>query len=159
MKSMTIYFVAGEASADNHGAALMRSLRELAPKLQFVGRGVPQMREVAVDQVKNWIGDAAVLGLWEVIRKYGYFREQFHRTLNEIQENKPAAVVLIDYPGFNLRLARALRKEWPQQKVIYYISPQVWAWNRARVKKVSLVIDLVVRVVPCQAGHRNQSGL
>src|SRR5439155_6522585 len=77
MKSMTIYFVAGEASADNHGAALMRSLRELAPNLQFIGRGGPQMREVAVDQFKDWIGDAAVLGLWEVIRKYGYFREQF----------------------------------------------------------------------------------
>ena len=78
MKSRTIYFVAGEVSADNHGAALMRSLRKLDGELKFVGRGGPQMQEVAGGQFKNWIGEAAVLGLWEVLRKYGYFREQFH---------------------------------------------------------------------------------
>src|SRR5438552_18314844 len=93
---MTIYFVAGEVSADNHGAALMRCLRELDSELQFGGRGGPQMREVAGEQFKNWIADAAVLGLWEVLRKYGYFREQFHETLREIRESKPDAVVLID---------------------------------------------------------------
>ena len=79
---MTIYFVAGEVSADNHGAALMRSLRVLDPELKFIGRGGPQMQQVAGAQFKNWIGDAAVLGLWEVLRKYGYFREQFRQTLN-----------------------------------------------------------------------------
>src|SRR5437016_11977224 len=81
---MTIYFVAGEVSADNHGAALMRSLRELDSRLRFIGRGGPQMQELAGKQFKNWIGDAAVLGLWEVLRKYGYFREQFRQTLKEI---------------------------------------------------------------------------
>src|SRR5205807_9978632 len=86
---MTIYFVAGEVSADNHGAALMRSLRTLNGKVQFVGRGGPQMREVAGDQFKNWIGEAAVLGLWEVLRKYGYFRGQFHETLREIRQGRP----------------------------------------------------------------------
>ncbi|PYI58528.1 MAG: lipid-A-disaccharide synthase, partial [Verrucomicrobia bacterium] len=93
MESMTIYFVAGEVSADNHGAALMRSLRELDCDLKFIGRGGPQMRQIAGAQFKNWIGDAAVLGLWEVLRKYGYFREQFRRTLKEIQESKANAVV------------------------------------------------------------------
>ena len=76
---MTIYFVAGEVSADNHGAALMRSLRVSDPELKFIGRGGPQMQQVAGAQFKNWIGDAAVLGLWEVLRKYGYFREQFRQ--------------------------------------------------------------------------------
>ena len=69
------------------------------------------MGEVAGAEFKNWIGDAAVLGLWEVLRNYGYFREQFRQTLSEIQKSKPDAVVLIDYPGFNLRLARALRRQ------------------------------------------------
>src|SRR5436305_14861445 len=105
---MTIYFVAGEVSADNHGAALMRSLRRLDPELNFIGRGGPQMQQTAGAQFKNWIGDAAVLGLWEVLRKYGYFREQFRQTLNEIREGKPDAVVLSDDPGFNLRLATRL---------------------------------------------------
>ncbi len=85
---MTIYFVAGEVSADNHGAALMRSLRALDPELKFIGRGGPQMQQVAGAQFKNWIGDAAVLGLWEVLRKYGYFRKQFRQTLDEIRETQ-----------------------------------------------------------------------
>jgi lipid-A-disaccharide synthase len=156
---MTIYFVAGEASADNHAGALMWSLRELDADLHFTGRGGPQMQEIAGEQFKNWIDDAAVLGLWEVIRKYGYFREQFHETLNEIQESKPDAIVLIDYPGFNLRLARALRKQSPRQKIIYYISPQVWAWNRGRIKKMARLLDLMLCIFPFEADLYNKSGL
>jgi lipid-A-disaccharide synthase len=156
---MTIYFVAGEVSADNHGAALMRSLRELDGKLNFVGRGGPQMQKVAAEPFKNWIGDAAVLGLWEVLRKYGYFREQFHEALHEIRESKPDAVVLIDYPGFNLRLARALRRQAPRQKIIYYISPQVWAWNRGRIKRMAHSIDLVLCIFPFETDIYSQAGL
>jgi lipid-A-disaccharide synthase len=165
----TIYFVAGEVSADNHGAALMRSQCQLEPDLKFVGRGGPQMQQVASKsaaggirdggQFKNWIGDAAVLGLWEVLTKYGYFREQFRETLKEIQESKPQAVVLIDYPGFNLRLARALQRRSPQQKVIYYISPQVWAWNPGRIEKMARWIDLVLCIFPFEADLYKKSGI
>jgi lipid-A-disaccharide synthase len=156
---MTIYFVAGEVSADNHGAALMRSLRVLDPALKFIGRGGPQMGQVAGAEFKNWMGDAAVLGLWEVLRKYGYFREQFSQTLSEIQESKPDAVVLIDYPGFNLRLARALRKKSQTPKTIYYISPQVWAWNPGRIKKMARFIDLVLCIFPFEIDLYAASGL
>jgi lipid-A-disaccharide synthase len=159
MKSMTVYFVAGEVSADNHGAALMRSLLALDPEMEFIGRGGPQMQQVAGAQFKNWIGDAAVLGLWEVLRKYGYFREQFRQTLNEINESKPDAVVLIDYPGFNLRLARALRRQSQRYKTIYYISPQVWAWNRGRIKKMARFIDLVLCIFPFETDLYAASGL
>ena len=155
----TIYFVAGEVSADNHGASLMRCLRELDPTLKFIGRGGPQMQEVAGKQFKNWIGDAAVLGLWEVLRKYGYFREQFRQTTEEIVETEPDAVLLIDYPGFNLRLARALRRQSRRQKIIYYISPQVWAWNPGRIKRMARWIDLVLCIFPFEADLYNESGL
>jgi lipid-A-disaccharide synthase len=157
--SNTIYFVAGEASGDNHGAGLMRSLRELGDHLDFIGRGGPQMRMIAGEQLKNWIDDAAVLGLWEVIKKYGYFRKQFHETLNEIDESKADAVVLIDYPGFNLRLARALRRRSTKRKIIYYISPQVWAWNRGRIKKMARFVDLMLCIFPFEAELYNKSGL
>jgi len=166
---MTIYFVAGEVSADNHGAALMRSLRGLDSGLTFIGRGGPQMQEVAGEsavgrirdggQFKNWLGDAAVLGLWEVLRKYGYFREQFRQTLKEVLESRPDAVVLIDYPGFNLRLARTLRRRSPRQKIIYYISPQVWAWNRGRIKGMARCLDLVLCIFPFESDLYNESGL
>lgn len=155
----TIYFVAGEASADNHGAALMRALRSVDGDLHFVGRGGPQMKSVAGDRVRNWIDKSGVLGLWEVIKHYGYFRRQFHQALLEIEAARPDAVVLIDYPGFNLRLARALRRKSSKHKIIYYISPQVWAWNRGRIKKMGRWLDLMLCIFPFEADLYNESGL
>jgi lipid-A-disaccharide synthase len=155
----TIYFVAGEVSGDNHGAALMSSLRQIDADLSFVGRGGPQMQAIAGGKFTNWIGEAGVLGLWEVIKKYGYFREKFGETLGQIENVKPDAVVLIDYPGFNLRLARALRKQSPKQRIIYYISPQVWAWNRGRIEKMAGFLDLMLCIFPFEAELYNKSGL
>jgi lipid-A-disaccharide synthase len=131
----------------------------LHPTLNFIGRGGPRMQKIAGAQFKNWIGEAAVLGLWEVLRKYSYFRKQFHQTLDEIAASKPDAVVLIDYPGFNLRLARALRRQSQSGKTIYYISPQVWAWNRGRIKKMARLIDLVLCIFPFEANLYSESGL
>lgn len=156
---MTIYFVAGEASGDEHGAALMRALREIAPNLAFSGRGGPKMQAVAEEAFINWSDSAAVVGLWEVVKRYGYFREQFQRALNEIAAINPDAVVLIDYPGFNLRLARALRKKSPALKIIYYISPQVWAWHRGRIGQMALYLDLMLCIFPFEAELYNKSGL
>jgi lipid-A-disaccharide synthase len=156
---MTIYFVAGEASGDEHGAALLRALREMAPDLVFAGRGGPKMRAIAGEAFMNWSDAAAVVGLWEVVKRYGYFREQFQNALNEIATVKPDAVVLIDYPGFNLRLARALRKKSPALKIIYYISPQVWAWNRGRIGQMARFLDLMLCIFPFEAELYNKSGL
>jgi lipid-A-disaccharide synthase len=159
MNRMTIYFVAGEASADNHGAALMRALRNLNIDLHFSGRGGPQMKAIAGQRFENWINKSGVLGLWEVIKHYGYFRRQFHATLRDIEDSRPDAVVLIDYPGFNLRLARALHRYRITYKLIYYISPQVWAWNRSRIKKMARWLDLMLCIFPFEAELYNQSGL
>src|ERR1700738_1040605 len=159
MSSKTIYFVAGEASADNHGEALMRALRKAGVDLRFIGRGGPQMKAAAGDNFQNWIERSGVLGLWEVIKHYGYFRKQFHETLREIKTSEPDTVVLIDYPGFNLRLARALQERSPAQKIIYYISPQVWAWNRGRIKKMARWLDLMLCIFPFEADLYNKSGL
>jgi lipid-A-disaccharide synthase len=156
---MTIYLVAGEASGDEHGAALMRALRKLALDIEFQGRGGPKMRAVAGGAFLNWSDSAAVVGLWEVVKRYGYFREQFQRALREIASINPDAVVLIDYPGFNLRLARALRKESPTLKIIYYISPQVWAWNRRRIGQMARFLDLMLCIFPFEAELYNKSGL
>src|SRR3954463_1516375 len=106
---MTLYFVAGEASGDEHGAALLHALREAEPNIQFCGRGGPQMKAIAGERIIDWIEEAGVVGLWEVIKNYRYFRTQFRAAMGEIADARPDAIVLIDYPGFNLRLARALR--------------------------------------------------
>jgi lipid-A-disaccharide synthase len=154
-----LYLVAGEASGDVHGAALMRALREFVSNLDFSGRGGPKMQAFAGESFVNWSDSAAVVGLWEVVKRYGYFREQFQRALREIASINPDAVVLIDYPGFNLRLARALRKKSPALKIIYYISPQVWAWNRGRIGQMARFLDLMLCIFPFEAELYNKSGL
>jgi lipid-A-disaccharide synthase len=156
---MKIYFVAGEASGDNHGAALMEALRRLNPKIELLGRGGPRMKALAGKQFTDWSAEAGVLGLWEVIRHYAYFRREFHNTLEEISALNPDAVVLIDYPGFNLRLARALRARSLGGKIIYYISPQVWAWNRGRIPRMAQSLDLMLCIFPFEAELYEQSGL
>jgi lipid-A-disaccharide synthase len=107
---MNLYFLAGEASGDNHGAALMQWLRAFQPNVRFLGRGGPQMKQLAGGEFVNWIDQAGVVGLWEVVKHYPYFWRQMQKTLDEVAVSKPDAVILIDYPGFNLRLARALRR-------------------------------------------------
>ena len=154
-----IYFVAGEASGDEHGAALMRALRDLAPDCEFHGRGGPRMKAIAGDGFHNWIDAAAVVGLWEVVKHYGYFRKEFANALEEIATVKPDAVVLIDYPGFNLRLARTLHTRSPRPKIIYYISPQVWAWHRGRIAQMASYLDLMLCIFPFEADLYNRSGL
>lgn len=143
-----LYFVAGEASGDNHGAALLKALRVRSLEMQFIGRGGPKMRRVAGENFRDWIDDMGVLGLWEVVKRYPFFRKQFQATIAEIDSAGPNAVVLIDYPGFNLRLARALHAKFPELKIIYYISPQVWAWNRRRVSQMAQSIDLMLCIFP-----------
>ena len=137
----------------------MHSLRDLDPTIEYFGRGGPQMEALARERFDNWISDAAVVGLWEVIKKYGYFRGKFQQTLAEIKHLKPDAVLLIDYPGFNLRLAKALRRKNFSQKIIYYISPQVWAWNRGRIAEMARCIDLMLCIFPFEADLYNRSGL
>jgi lipid-A-disaccharide synthase len=156
---MKIYLVAGEASGDEHGAALMNALRHLKPDLEFHGRGGPRMKASAGGQLNNWIEAAAVVGLWEVVRRYPYFRKQFDETIREIAATQPDAVILIDYPGFNLRLGRTLRQKARAAKIIYYISPQVWAWNRRRITQMARYLDLMLCIFPFEAELYNASGL
>lgn len=142
-----LYLIAGEASGDRHGAALIRALKARRPDLQTAGAGGPEMEVQGDAPFCNWSHEA-VVGLWDVIKKYGYFRGQFHRMLDEIGRLRPDAVVCIDYPGFNLRLAAALRKRHPELKLIYYISPQVWAWNRGRIPRMAKFLDLMLCLFP-----------
>ena len=148
----TFYLISGEVSGDTHGAELISSLRsslgnqgEREPR--FLGLGGPRMRDEA-PEITDWLDDAAVLGLWEVAKKYSYFSKKMDETLREILELKPDVVVLIDYPGFNLRLAKALRQKAYKGKIAYYISPQVWAWKRGRIKEMAKTLDLMLCIFP-----------
>jgi len=154
--------VAGEASGDTHGAALMRSLRVLSPEIRFTGKGGPKMaREAAVcdGSLDTWIAEAGVLGLWDVLRRYGYFKRKFGALLDDLAAHPPDAVILVDYPGFNLRLAKAIRRRRIPTRVIYYISPQVWAWNRRRIPEMARSLDLMICIFPFEKDLYESSGL
>lgn len=157
--SLYFWFVAGETSGDARAAEVMFALREARPDIRFGGAGGPRMQELADGPFDNWTAQAAVLGLWDVLKHYGYFRKKFHRMLGDIARERPDAVVLVDYPGFNLRLAKALRKAGYAGKILYYISPQVWAWNRGRIPKMAAYLDLMVCVFPFEAPMYEASGL
>jgi lipid-A-disaccharide synthase len=110
-------------------------------------------------ELEDWIEEAAVVGLVEVLKKYGYFRQKMAQTLQAILSQNPTAVILIDYPGFNLRLAAALRKRGYRGKIIYYISPQVWAWHRSRIPKMAAWLNLMLCIFPFEKDLYNGFGL
>ena len=155
---MKLYFVAGEASGDARGAELLRALRAREPELEFFGAGGREMQALAGGDFLDW-ADEAVVGLWDVLKKYGYFKRQFDQMLADIERVSPDAVVLIDYPGFNLRLAKELRARGTRTKIIYYISPQVWAWNRGRIPKMARWLDLMLCIFPFEQPLYEKSGL
>jgi lipid-A-disaccharide synthase len=128
MNPSRIYIIAGESSGDAHASVLMREIAELVPAVQFFGAGGAQMEKMAAAPFLNWTQEA-VVGLWDVLVKYAYFRRKFYDMYEQIRRIQPAAVIFVDYPGFNLRLAAYLRRKGFTGKLIYYISPQVWAWN------------------------------
>ena len=152
-----VYIVAGEVSGDNHGSGLMTEMDALDSEIQFYGMGGPDMAKHS-QSVKNWISDSAVVGFWEVIKKYRFFKEVFDRVVQEIEDVDPDMVILVDYPGFNLRLAEAIKRRGIKTKVVYYISPQVWAWKRGRVKRMAQTIDCILCLFPFEVAFFNGSG-
>ncbi len=154
-----IWIVAGENSGDTRAAEVMRSVQQLAPSVEFMGAGGPLMQPYAIAPFDEWTEDAGVLGLWDVLKNYGYFRKKFREMLREIEIQAPDAILLVDYPGFNLRLAKALRRRFPLLKIIYYVSPQVWAWNRGRIPKMARWLDLMLCIFPFEKPLYEHSGL
>ena len=152
------YIVAGEVSGDNHGSGLMSEMINLCEGIEFYGMGGPAMANYS-NRVQNWIGESAVVGFWEVIKKYRYFKRLFDKVIQEIEDLDPEVVILVDYPGFNLRLAEAIRQRGIDTKIVYYISPQVWAWKRGRIKRMAINIDCMLCLFPFEVTFFEGSGL
>lgn len=156
--SQSIYIIAGEVSGDTHGACLMAALREQVPAVTFHGAGGPEMHAVS-EHVTDWVEDAAVMGIVEVLKHYKWFKQRFAEMLDECVAVNPDVLVLIDYPGFNLRFAKAVREKLPITKIIYYISPQVWAWNKGRIPKMAQTLDLMLCIFPFEQEIFESAGL
>lgn len=154
-----LYVIAGELSGDTHGAGLLEVLAGLRPGLRIGGAGGPKMRAVAGAALRDWVDEAAVVGLWEVLKRYGWFKQRFAEMLEEILALRPEVLLLIDYPGFNLRFAEAVRRELPQTKIVYYVSPQVWAWNKGRLPKMARLLDEMLCLFPFEKPIFEGAGL
>jgi len=153
-----LFSVAGEISGDTHGAALITALPGETSAWELAGLGGPKMHSLA-PEIENWLDDAAVLGLWEVLKKISWFKRKLNKTAGEILEFAPDGVLLIDYPGFNLRLAKRLRSEGYTGKLLYYISPQVWAWKKGRIRQMTRLLDLMICIFPFEKELYGTSGL
>jgi lipid-A-disaccharide synthase len=142
---MRLYFIAGEASGDLHGSLLIRELKKQAPGLQFRAWGGDKIQEQGATLVKHY-RELAFMGFTEVIKNLRTILRNLSFCKKDILSYQPDALVLVDYPGFNLRIAK-----WAKTygiKVIYYISPQVWAWKESRVNQMKRTIDKMIVILP-----------
>ncbi|MBD3375593.1 lipid-A-disaccharide synthase [candidate division KSB1 bacterium] len=154
--SKKIMIIAGEASGDHHGGALVRELNHQHAGLEIFGVGGDSMQSAGMELFYH-IDDLAVIGFVEILKHYFYFRRVFYDLLAKIETRKPDLIILIDYPGFNLRFARQAKKRGAQ--IFYFIAPQVWAWARGRAKKMARYIDRLVVFFEFETDFFNRYGL
>jgi lipid-A-disaccharide synthase len=152
----SLLVVAGEASGDLHGARLLSELARLRPELAAFGLGGDEMRRAGLDAVAH-SAEISVVGIAEVWKILPRAREIFATLLAEVERRQPALAVLIDFPEFNLRLARRLAERGV--KVVYYISPQIWAWRRGRVRTIAKVVERMLVLFPFEVDFYRQSGV
>ncbi len=145
LSAMKIYMIAGEASGDLHGSNLMKALKAQKPDIQCRAWGGDLMQAAGADVVKHY-RDLAFMGFAEVLKNLRTILRNIAFCKKDILDYQPDALVLIDYPGFNLRIAK-----WAKQqglKVIYYISPQIWAWHSSRVHDIRRDVDKMLVILP-----------
>jgi lipid-A-disaccharide synthase len=150
--------VAGEPSGDGHAAKLVKALRELAPaaNFEFFGAASHKLREAGVEEIVN-ADDFSIVGLPEIAKALPMFWKDFQKLKKAAIERKPEAVILVDFPDFNLKLAKSLKKQG--LKIIYYISPQLWAWRKYRVSTVRKYVDLMLTILPFEKDWYAKQGI
>lgn len=156
MNSLKLFLVAGEPSGDLHGSLLIREIKKISPGIKLVGIGGKLMEEAGLTLYEN-LASKAIVGFWEVLKRIGYFRQLYKKAIEWVKEEKPNALVLIDYPGFNLRLAKEAKRLG--FKVIYYISPQVWAWGTKRVEILKEFVDEIIVVFKFEEEFYRELGI
>jgi len=153
-----ILIVAGEASADLHASNLLKKLGELEPGIQCYGVGSEQL-EKAGARILFDFSKQSVVGVLEAAPKLKFFLKARAQLLQSIASEKPDLVLLLDLPDFNLRLAPKIKQQYPGQKIVYYISPQVWAWRKGRVKTIKKYVDLMLVILPFEEQFYEEAGV
>jgi lipid-A-disaccharide synthase len=155
-KTKKILISAGEASGDMHAANLVRSVHEIDPVIQFYGMGGVNMQQAGVNLIVN-SRELAVMGIFDVITHFPKIKAAMSIMWRAVRNDRPNLVILIDYSGFNLRLAKAAKKAGV--KVFYYVSPQIWASRQWRVKTVRKYVDVMVVILPFEVDFYKRHGI
>jgi|WetSurMetagenome_2_1015567.scaffolds.fasta_scaffold01755_6 lipid-A-disaccharide synthase len=157
-KSRSILIVAGEASADRYGARLVQRLRALRPdeSLTFLGTGGEAMQNAGV-RLLTHIRDLAHIGPREAIASFRKYYQTYRRLVASAKQVKPAVAILLDFPDFNLRLAKKMKRM--QIPVVYYISPQIWAWRSGRIKAIQKYVDKMLVILPFEEEFYRKHGV
>lgn len=154
-RNKTIMIIAGEASGDMHGARLVREMLNINPALSFYGIGGKKMREEGVELFAD-ASEMAVVGLTEAVSKLGSILTTMTKMKKTLDERKPDLVILIDYPDFNLSIAKAASAKGI--KVLYYISPQVWAWRQGRIRQIKKTVTKMAVILPFEVETYDRHG-
>lgn len=147
-KPLKVMLVAGEASGDRHAAKLFLELKGLIPQVSGLGMGGPHMNRAGVD-IRYDSSRIGVIGLGEVLRHYGEIRRALRLMQRTVREERPALLICVDYKEFNLKLAQYAKAQGV--KVLFYVSPQVWAWRPGRVKSYGRAVDMMAVIFPFEA--------
>ncbi|MBN1541460.1 lipid-A-disaccharide synthase [candidate division KSB1 bacterium] len=151
-----LMIIAGEASGDSHAAEVVAALKKKDPHLEFFGVGGEHLRKAGVELLYH-IDQLAYIGFVEVVRHYAFFRRVFNHLVQQLQQRKPDGLILVDYPGFNLRFAKAAKQRGC--RVFYYIAPQVWAWGQGRARKMAETIDQMAVLFDFEVDFFSRYGL
>lgn len=153
---MKIFLIAGETSSDMHAAALARAILARRPDVRLLGMGGAAMAAAGVEIVQP-IDDMQIMGFVEVVGNYRRIKAVFDGLASRFRDERPDALVLVDYPGFNLRFAASVRDTGA--KILYYISPQVWAWHRSRLKTMRRLIDRMLVIFDFEKPFYERAGI
>lgn len=147
VKKKHLFIFAGEQSGDLHGSHLMRSIKEFGSPYYFSGVAGPAMRAEGIEAILP-MEKFAVMGFSDVFKALPRLYKQFYLVRDYILKAKPEAVLFIDYPGFNLRMAKSLRRAGYRGKLVHYICPSVWAWGKKRIQHMTNTLDMLLTIFP-----------
>lgn len=151
-----LMIVAGETSGDMHAADLVEALKKTSCRFEMIGMGFDAMQEAGVRLLVN-AKDMAVVGPFEVCKNIARLYANYRRMVKELRREKPDLLILVDYPGFNLRLAKKARAA--QIKVLYYISPKIWAWKAGRIKTIRSCVAQMAVILPQEEELYRRAGV
>ncbi len=157
VKSMHIMVLTGEPSGDFHAGRLVLEIRRRCFSISFSGMGGPHLRAAGVDLFYD-IEHLSVMGVTEVLMQIGHIKNAFDRFREKLRSRTPDLIILVDYPGFNLKAAEYAKKRYPS-RVLYYITPKIWAWKRSRLFKIKKYVDYAALILPFEEAMYRKAGV